>query len=475
MKKILSLLSFLMLAVVAMAADLTTGVTFKGTWADVSNDYAPVEGTMTVTKVDNGLKFEVKGILFNSFSIPDYTIVFPCGLAEDGTITGTKSDDYAEGEAKGNAPEGGMPFITVYWEGLSGSVTSEAIDIKIVNLGSITGELNGVTFKGKVEAINPEPDPDPNPGETGEKTKEYTDNFVWTYLANGELVKSAPEECKAKFTEKDDHTFKFEIEAQGMTIDGIHEKYDPTTGDTHYEGTYFIDDKNNNIQYNFTVLINTYTKEEKECIYMIAKSDNANELTYIFGTDPNAAPEPDPEPDPEPTYKSYVEPAMYSYGWDDEEDPPYKKFVEAQEIQLTDNGDGTYTVVIMKTVDADGDPTGDLKFNAKATTNNDQSVTLTADEKEVPFGGYYSWHKGQVKFDGTLKDEKLEAKFFIEFPAYPANVEFGKNVTNAIKNVNADNTAVESIYTVGGARVNSLQKGINIVRLANGKTIKVIK
>ena len=344
MKKILSLLSFLMLAVVAMAADLTTGVTFKGTWADVSNDYAPVEGTMTVTKVDNGLKFEVKGILFNSFSIPDYTIVFPCGQAEDGTITGTKSDDYAEGETNGNAPEGGMPFINVYWEGLSGSVTSEAIDIKIVNLCSITGELNGITFKGKVEAINPEPDPDPNP-----------------------------------------------------------------------------------------------------------------------------------EPDPEPTYTSYVEPAMYSYGWDDEEDPPYKKFVEAQEIQLTDNGDGTYTVVIMKTEDADGDPTGDLKFNAKATTNNDQSVTLTADEKEVPFGGYYSWHKGQVKFDGTLKDEKLEAKFFIEFPAYPANVEFGKNVTNAIKNVNADNTAVESIYTVGGARVNSLQKGINIVRLANGKTIKVIK
>lgn len=32
MKKILSLLSFLMLAVVAMAADLTTGVTFQGTW-----------------------------------------------------------------------------------------------------------------------------------------------------------------------------------------------------------------------------------------------------------------------------------------------------------------------------------------------------------------------------------------------------------------------------------------------------------
>lgn len=39
----------------------------------------------------------------------------------------------------------------------------------------------------------------------------------------------------------------------------------------------------------------------------------------------------------------------------------------------------------------------------------------------------------------------------------------------------ADNSTVTEIYTLGGARVNSLQKGINIVRLANGKTVKVIK
>ncbi len=39
----------------------------------------------------------------------------------------------------------------------------------------------------------------------------------------------------------------------------------------------------------------------------------------------------------------------------------------------------------------------------------------------------------------------------------------------------ADNSTITEIYTLGGARVNSLQKGINIVRLANGKTVKVIK
>lgn len=66
----------------------------------------------------------------------------------------------------------------------------------------------------------------------------------------------------------------------------------------------------------------------------------------------------------EPT--SYVAPALYTYGYEGEVDPPLKKFVEAQEIQLTDNGDGTYAVVIMGVKDVEGDPAGDIKFNAAA-------------------------------------------------------------------------------------------------------------
>jgi len=33
---------------------------------------------------------------------------------------------------------------------------------------------------------------------------------------------------------------------------------------------------------------------------------------------------------------------------------------------------------------------------------------------------------------------------------------------------------VEGIYTVGGAKVNNLQKGMNIIRTADGKTQKVL-
>ena len=40
-----------MLSVVAMAADLKTGVTYKGTWADIENAYTPVEGEIRLLSV----------------------------------------------------------------------------------------------------------------------------------------------------------------------------------------------------------------------------------------------------------------------------------------------------------------------------------------------------------------------------------------------------------------------------------------
>ena len=53
------------------------------------------------------------------------------------------------------------------------------------------------------------------------------------------------------------------------------------------------------------------------------------------------------------------------------------------------------------------------------------------------------------------------------------------NVDDITNGINGVETEMEngnvSIYTVGGAKLNTLQKGINIVRLANGKTIKVVK
>ena len=185
MKKILSLLSFLMLAVVAMAADLTTGVTFKGTWGDKLGDYPTAEGEMKVTKVDEGLKFEVKSNGFNGYAFPAYTLVYKSEVAADGSFN---TGDYFIGEITGDPTMDGLPVANLYWQQIKGTVTNESIDLYIRYMGVNMTELEHITFKGEAVA-SPDPEPDPEP--TVVSTKDFTDTFTMSYIENGELQSSS--------------------------------------------------------------------------------------------------------------------------------------------------------------------------------------------------------------------------------------------------------------------------------------------
>lgn len=612
MKKILSLLSFLMLAVVAMAADLTTGVTFKGTWGDKLGDYPTAEGEMTVTKVDEGLKFEVKSNGFNGYAFPAYTLVYKSEVAADGSFN---TGDYFIGEITGDPTMDGLPVANLYWQQIKGTVTNESIDLYIRYMGVNMTELEHITFKGEAVA-SPDPEPDPEP--TVVSTKDFTDTFTMSYIENGELQSSSFKDFPASFVELSDGTFNVEFPEVNHKFTGLLQKYDPATERTYYEGTYT---ENDGMQvYNFDVTAYLYTKDDVEHIYFIAKSDNADQLTYAYGSDPFAEPVVEDVvlkenyqadgtgfsfttpidwetqkfqavldvtgcstsavedifglgPDvsqfsrnihvysdhslykayydcsngnnnttvniadkqnvtievskadgltvdgnviipaeklegffdltevmfgslensqftnalyksiklinlnkkEEPVFVTYTAPAMYTYASMDEETPGAKRFVEAQEIQLSDNGDGTYTVIIKNLGDCEGDPAGDVQFTATATEAEDGTISLTADT-QVELGGYYEGSgEYAVKFNGTLNGEDLTATYDIDIPSGAAHAEFGNGVTNGINTVNNTNNTITSIYTVGGAKVNSLQKGVNIVRLANGKTVKVIK
>lgn len=612
MKKILSLLSFLMLAVVAMAADLTTGVTFKGTWGDKLGDYPTAEGEMTVTKVDEGLKFEVKNNGFNGYAFPAYTLVYKSEVAADGSFN---TGDYFIGEITGDPTMDGLPVANLYWQQIKGTVTNESIDLYIRYMGVNMTELEHITFKGEAVA-SPDPEPDPEP--TVVSTKDFTDTFTMSYIENGELQSSSFKDFPASFVEMSDGTFNVEFPEVNHKFTGLLQKYDPATERTYYEGTYT---ENDGMQvYNFDVTAYLYTKDDVEHIYFIAKSDNADQLTYAYGSDPFAEPVVEDVvlkenyqadgtgfsfttpidwetqkfqavldvtgcstsavedifglgPDvsqfsrnihvysdhslykayydcsngnnnttvniadkhnvtievskadgltvdgnviipaeklegffdltevmfgslensqftnalyksiklinlnkkEEPVFVTYTAPAMYTYASMDEETPGAKRFVEAQEIQLSNNGDGTYTVIIKNLGDCEGDPAGDVQFTATATEAEDGTISLTADTK-AELGGYYEGSgEYAVKFNGTLNGEDLTATYDIDIPSGAAHAEFGNGVTNGINTVNNTNNTITSIYTVGGAKVNSLYKGINIVRLANGKTVKVIK
>ena len=613
MKKILSLLSFLMLAVVAMAADLTTGVTFKGTWGDKMGDYPTAEGEMKVTKVDEGLKFEVKSNGFNGYAFPAYTVVYPCEVAADGSFD---VGNYAMGDITGDATVDGMTVSSLYWQQIKGTVTNESIDLYIRYMGVNMGEWYHITFKGEAVA-SPDPEPDPEP--TVVSTKDFTDTFTMSYIENGELQSSSFKDFPASFVEMSDGTFNVEFPEVNHKFTGLLQKYDPATERTYYEGTYT---ENDGMQvYNFDVTAYLYTKDGVDHIYFIAKSDNADQLTYAYGSDPYAEPVVEDVvlkenyqadgtgfsfttpidwetqkfqavlditgcstsavedifglgPDvssfannihvyseqnstfkayyqcsngnnnttvsiadksnvtievskadglvidgnviipaanlegffdltevmfgslensqftnalyksiklinlnkkEEPVFVTYTAPAMYTYASMDEETPGAKRFVEAQEIQLSDNGDGTYTVIIKNLSDSEGDPAGDIQFTATATEAEDGTISLTADTQAEIGGFYEGCGEVAVKFNGTLNGEDLTATYDIDIPSGAAHAEFGNGVTNGINTVNNTNNTITSIYTVGGAKVNSLQKGINIVRLANGKTVKVIK
>lgn len=158
MKKILSLLSFLMLAVVAMAADLTTGVTFKGTWGDKLGAYGTAEGEMKVTKVEGGLKFEVKSYAFKGYAFPDYTIVYTCEVGADGSFN---AGGFSRGEITGDATVEGTAVSSMYWQQIKGTVTNESIDIYMRYSGANTEELGHVTFTGTAVAGETPSTPEP--------------------------------------------------------------------------------------------------------------------------------------------------------------------------------------------------------------------------------------------------------------------------------------------------------------------------
>lgn len=267
MKKILSLLSFLMLAVVAMAADLTTGVTFQGTWGDKLGNLGTAEGQMKVTKVDGGLKFEVKSNAFNDFAFPDYTIVYECEVGADGSFN---VGNFSRGEITGDATVEGTAVSSLYWQQIKGTVTNESIDLYMRYCGVNFAELSHVTFQGTAVA---EPKPE---GPTVVSSKTFTDKLG---MKMGEGVYDLPYSAEVTLKEMSDGSnnidFSFGssvIEANGLT------KGTDAKGRTTYSGD--VDVQGNA----YTVYAVIYTDADgTEKIYMSVESEG---VTYIVGTKP---------------------------------------------------------------------------------------------------------------------------------------------------------------------------------------------
>lgn len=269
MKKVLSLLSFLMLAVVAMAADLTTGVTFQGTWGDKLGSYGTAEGQMKVTKVDGGLKFEVKSNAFNDFAFPDYTIVYECEVGADGSFN---VGNFSRGEITGDANVEGTAVSSMYWQQIKGTVTNESIDLYMRYCGVNFAELSHVTFQGTAVA---ESKPE---GPTVESSKEFTDKAAMSY-AGSDPTDMGTAKVTVDYMSDDSYNMSLEFGGNTYKATGV-EKGTDNKGRTTYAGSVNIAGTD------YQIYAVVYTDEEStEKIYLTATS---NVTTFIIGSDPDA-------------------------------------------------------------------------------------------------------------------------------------------------------------------------------------------
>lgn len=133
----------------------------------------------------------------------------------------------------------------------------------------------------------------------------------------------------------------------------------------------------------------------------------------------------------------------------------------------------TFGDFVVEDVTATVDAAGEMTFSTASTEGTWTNVTSTA-----AIGGVSEGSKSLISaFTATLSADKSKLIVDLTFMTMGSDVDvvFGKKIDTAINTVNAadDNRYVE-IYNLGGVRMQRLQRGINIVRTANGKVKKVL-
>lgn len=133
--------------------------------------------------------------------------------------------------------------------------------------------------------------------------------------------------------------------------------------------------------------------------------------------------------------------------------------------------------VTMNGVQGDDDSEG---FTNYATVNkDDEPITLTATitNGDPLFMGMLGGKVDvTVKKGSRSKDGKLYAMITLVVPGV-GNVDavFGDNNFDgsSINGVSSDDDKVAAIYAINGARVSTMTRGVNILKMQSGKTIKV--
>lgn len=153
-------------------------------------------------------------------------------------------------------------------------------------------------------------------------------------------------------------------------------------------------------------------------------------------------------------------------------------------LTFTETAKDVYTLSLTNVAIPNGLDLGTVLFEGVQRTGSDSEASFASKKGECKTTSAspvyteldYTDFEFIVGFDADKKVTSCTGKFVVD--NYGEKVSYTFNFTPAETSVNtvvaADGT-VKHIYTLTGAKVTSLQRGVNIVRTADGRTLKVLK
>lgn len=153
-------------------------------------------------------------------------------------------------------------------------------------------------------------------------------------------------------------------------------------------------------------------------------------------------------------------------------------------LTFTETAKDVYTLSLTNVAIPNGVDLGTVSFEGVQRTGSDSEASFASKKGECKTTAAYPSYKELdytdfefiVGFDADKKVTSCTGKFVVD--NYDETVSYTFNFTPTETSVNtvvaADGT-VKHIYTLTGAKVTSLQRGVNIVRTADGRTLKVLK
>lgn len=167
-----------------------------------------------------------------------------------------------------------------------------------------------------------------------------------------------------------------------------------------------------------------------------------------------------------------------------EDIPEIDKDSDPATVVFSKMDDGTYQFVLEQFKFGADLLIGDVTItNGLKAEEKDGALVLTADKAEAPItnspGAAALGGKVLITMKATIKDGKMVAElsnihvFLGE--GMDVTAKFESTSATGINSVSTASAKASRIYDLSGRELPAMQNGLNIVKMANGKTVKVIK